>query len=148
MVLDYSNKITCSPTTIGLHSPCSTLRKENIMLDINLDSFTGTEAYHRWTPLSRSVLTDGTKYVADKLQAYWLFDAIASHIDFGELPDLDMYFSTFKVKDKTGTLSIEDGNGGVVATQSIEYTDFPLPEIKIWSQTNGSFFVHMLPSEY
>ena len=118
------------------------------MLDIDLNNFTGTEAYHRWTPLSRSVLTDGTKYVADKLQAYWLFDALASHIDFEEIDDLDMYFSTLTVKDKTGILSIEDGNGGVVTTQTFEYTDFPLPEIKIWSQNNGSFFVHMLPSEY
>ena len=119
------------------------------MLDIDLNNFTGTEAYYRWTPLSRSVLTDGTKYVADKLQAYWLFDAIASHIDFGESTKfLDMYFSTLTVKDKTGTLSIEDGNGGVVATQTFEYTDFPLPEIKIWSSYNGQFFVHMLPSEY
>ena len=74
------------------------------MLDIDLNNFTGTEAYYRWTPLSKSVLTDGTKYVAEKLQAYWLFDAIASHIDFGESTKfLDMYFSTLTVKDKTGT---------------------------------------------
>jgi hypothetical protein len=131
------------------------------MLDIDLNNFTGTEAYHRWTPLSRSVLTDGTKYVADKLQAYWLFDAIASHIDFGDLPDLDMYFSTLTTFNKTGTLSIEDGNGGVLATQGFEYTDFPLTEIKIWSKSTATeerglstasgvtpFFVHMLPSEY
>ena len=118
------------------------------MLDIDLNNFTGTEAYHRWTPLSRSVLTDGTKYVAEKLQAYWLFNAIASHIDFGELPDLDMYFSTLTTFNKTGTLSIEDGNGRELALQNFEYTEFPLTEIKIWSQNNGSFFVHMLPSEY
>ena len=125
------------------------------MLDINLNNFhkemsmfTGTEAYHRWSPLSKGVLTDGCKYVAEQLQAHWLFDAIASHIDFGDLPDLNMYFSTLTVKDKKGILSIEDGNGGVVTTQTFEYTDFPLPEIKIWSQNNGSFFVHMLPSEY
>ncbi len=118
------------------------------MLDIDLNNLPGTEASHRWTPLTKPVLTDGTKYVAEKLQAYWLFDALASSIDFGELPDLDRYFSTLTVKNKTGTLSIEDGNGGVVATQTFEYTDFPLPQLKIWSQTNGSFFVHMLPSEY
>ena len=118
------------------------------MLDIDLNNFTGTQAYNRWTPLSRSGLTAGTKYVADKLQAYWLFDALASHIDFEEIADLDMYFSTLTVKDKTGILSIEDGNGGVVTTQTFEYTAFPLPEIKIWAQNNGSFFVHMLPSEY
>ena len=120
------------------------------MLDINLNDFTGTQAYYRWTPLSKSVLTDGTKYVADKLQAYWLFDALDIFIDDTQIDNkfLDMYFSTLTVKDETGTLSIEDGNGGVVATQTFEYTDFPLPEIKIWSSYNGQFFVHMLPSEY
>ena len=123
------------------------------MLDIDLNNFTGTEAYHRWTPLSRSVLTDGTKYVADKLQAYWLFDALASHIDFEEIADLDMYFSTLTTFNKTGTLSIEDGNGRELALQNFEYTEFPLTEIKIWSvstatEQSGKFFVHMLPSEY
>ena len=130
------------------------------MLDINLNNFhremsmfTGTEAYHRWTPLSKGVLTDGCKYVAEQLQAHWLFDAIASHIDFGDLPDLDMYFSTFTMDGDSGKLSIEDGNGKVVATQSFEYTSFPLEQIKIWSASTdtkerGPFFVHMLPSEY
>ena len=130
------------------------------MLDINLNNFhkemsmfTGTEAYHRWTPLSKGVLTDGSKYVAEQLQAYWLFDAIASHIDFGDLPDLDMYFSTLTTFNKTGTLSLEDGNGREIALQNFDYTDCPLTGIKIWSvstdsEERGPFFVHMLPSEY
>ena len=130
------------------------------MLDINLNNFhkemsmfTGTEAYHRWSPLSKGVLTDGCKYVAEQLQAHWLFDAIASHIDFGDLPDLNMYFSTLTIFNKTGTLSIEDGNGRELALQNFEYTEFPLTEIKIWSvstatEQSGKFFVHMLPSEY
>ena len=132
------------------------------MLDINLNNyhsevsqFTGTEAYHRWTPLSKSVLTDGAKYVAEQLQAYWLFDEIDLQIKHGKMPKLDMYFTTFIVslEFSIGKLSIEDGNGKVLKTKSIDYTDFPLPEIKIWSastatEQSGQFFVHMLPSEY
>jgi len=131
------------------------------MLDINLNNyhsevsqFTGTEAYHRWTPLSKSVLTDGAKYVAEQLQAYWLFDEIDLQIKHGKMPKLDMYFTTFIVslEFSIGKLSIEDGNGKVLKTKSIDYTDFPLPEIKIWSastatEQSGQFFVHMLPSE-
>ena len=131
------------------------------MLDINLNNyhsevsqFTGTEAYHRWTPLSKSVLTDGAKYVAEQLQAYWLFDEIDLQIKHGKMPKLDMYFTTFTVslEFSIGKLSIEDGNGKVLKTKSIDYTDFPLPEIKIWSastatEQSGQFFVHMLPSE-
>jgi len=136
------------------------------MLDINLNNyhsevsrFTGTEAYHRWTPLSKSVLTDGAKYVAEQLQAYWLFDEIDLQIKHGKMPKLDMYFTTFTVslvppqRLESAKLSIEDGNGKVLKTKSIDYTDFPLPEIKIWSastatEQSGQFFVHMLPSEY
>ena len=120
------------------------------MLDLNLNDFTGTQAYYRWTSLSKSVLTDGTKYVADKLQAHWLFDALDIFIDDTQIDNkfLDMYFSTLTTFNKTGTLSIEDGNGRELALQNFEYTDFPLPEIKIWSSYNGQFFVHMLPSEY
>jgi len=48
-----------------------------------LFQFTGTECYHRWSPLFPSmILTGGAKFVADNggtSGAYWLFDAIASH---------------------------------------------------------------------
>ena len=44
-----------------------------------LDQFTGTEGYIRWSPLfRRMVLTDGAKFVADNggaHGAYWLVDA-------------------------------------------------------------------------
>jgi hypothetical protein len=46
-----------------------------------VSQFTGSLNHHRFSPLSKSALTDGAKFVADELQAYWLFDAIASHID-------------------------------------------------------------------
>ena len=48
-----------------------------------LAGFSGTEEYHRYSPLfRRMLLTDGAKYVADNgggHGAYWLMDAIASH---------------------------------------------------------------------
>jgi hypothetical protein len=96
------------------------------------------------------VLTDGSKYVAEELHAYWLFDTISSHLDYGGFSNKDtMYFSTLKVSDGQGNLTITDGEK-TVAIQSIEFTDFPLHEIKVWSsyeQRTGSW-VHMLPSEY
>lgn len=36
------------------------------MKDLNLDQFTGTTLWHRISPLTKAVLTDGTKYVADE----------------------------------------------------------------------------------
>ena len=138
------------------------------MLDINLNNyhsevsrFTGTEAYHRWSVLpSKGVLTDGCKYVAEQLQAHWLFDAIASHIDFGDhRPDLDMYFST-EFYDGRGLWNTfhrrrREWKGSRILSPSI-YTTFPLDQIKDLvcqqrdTEQSGKFFVHsrMLPSEY
>ena len=51
-------------------------------LEENLPYFTGTESYtnlrYPWLR-SRFLLTDGTKYLAETAQAFWLMDAIASH---------------------------------------------------------------------
>ena len=52
---------------------------------------------------------------------------------------------TLKVRaNHTATLSCEDGNGNVVFTKEIEFTDFPLDEITLWFANNVIF----LPSEY
>jgi len=48
-------------------------------LQKGLAGFSGTEAYHRLSPLhGKLVCTDGVKYLADKAGAFWLIDAIAS----------------------------------------------------------------------
>lgn len=46
--------------------------------------------------------------------------------------------------DHTATLTCEDGNGNVVFTKALEFTDFPLPEIVLWF-ANGTIY---LPSEH
>ena len=69
-----------------------------------LDHFTGTEAYHRWSLLfPRMVLTDGAKFVAENggtNGAYRLADAIASHqprvMKDPELRDIQFWNLTVK----------------------------------------------------
>jgi hypothetical protein len=46
--------------------------------------------------------------------------------------------------DRSATLTCDDGNGTVVFTKEIEYTDFPLDEISLWFTNN----VIYLPSEH
>lgn len=118
----------------------------------SLEQFTGTESYHRWSALFRNcVLTDGVKYLADEAGAYWLMDAIASHIPTTARKDerlQDMQFWKLVVKNGKAVLSCEADSGEkAVTTQRIPYTDFPLEEIKIWVQ-RGEHWVFMLPSEY
>jgi hypothetical protein len=48
------------------------------------------------------------------------------------------------VNDHRAMLTCDDGNGIVVYTKSIPFTDFPLPEIKFYFTDN----VILLPDEY
>ena len=96
-----------------------------------LPNFYGSYNFTRWSILTKSVLTDGALYIAESAQAYWLFDAIESHV---RRLKLDMTQSILHVQeDNTATLDIDDMDGNIVASQLIQYTDFPLKEIKIWS---------------
>ena len=67
----------------------------------------------------------------------------------------DMQFWTLSVKDNSAALICERDEGDIVIRQNIEYTDFPLPSIRIWLEagaaiidgTERSVMVAMLPSE-
>lgn len=112
----------------------------------DLHPFTGTENWH-WFGINRRVLcTDGAKYVADHGGAYWLLDAIA----IAQLYEKTVSGEAFQVwtlkvhADRSASLTCDDGNGNIVYTQHIPFTDFPLDEIKLYFTDN----VILLPSEY
>lgn len=125
----------------------------------DLNGFTGTDNWYRH--FGGVTYTDGVKFLAEKAQAYWLIDAIASYQKESEIvhnPMLrDMQFWKLSVKDKKATLTcVEDSGLDPVITQEIEYTDFPLEEVDIWVERSGvpgrggrleESMVMMLPSE-
>jgi len=110
-----------------------------------LSQFTGTSAYYR---ISRKhLLTDGTKYLAEQAGAFWMMDAIASHLC--EIGTEDWFVSvTMEVKNERAIMFYDDGNGNELARQEIPYTDFPLEKIKIFACWDTEHWVLMLPSEY
>ncbi|MGV0960071.1 MAG: DUF6876 family protein [Limnohabitans sp.] len=110
----------------------------------NLSQFMGTEKYYRITP--RHLLTDGTKYLAENAQCFWLMDAVASHLH----KQFHDYFAVAKlmVAGTSAVLTLDDGNGDVFARQKIEFTDFPLDQIKLYCGFDGEYWVIMLASEY
>jgi hypothetical protein len=116
----------------------------NTLSTTNLAQFTGTQKYYRIT--RHHVLTDGTKYLAEEGRCFWLMDAIASHLT----PSYDDHFAVARlvVNGSSAVLSLDDGNDNVFATQAIEYTDFPLSEIKLYCSFDGTHWVIMLTSEY
>ena len=117
----------------------------------NLGQFFGTETWTKWSPLFRNcLLTDGTLYLAENCGAYWLMDAVASYKHDPVFRGQDFQVWALVKGDDGWRLSAEDGNGNALASQFIEYSDFPLDEgVTIWAIRNelGGLTL-MLPSEY
>lgn len=113
-------------------------------LQSELSQFIGTEKLYRIS--SRHVLTDGTKYLAEQAKSFWLFDAIASDLSLSH----DDYFAVARlvVNGSSAVLTLDDGNDNIFASQAIEYTDFPLNEIKLYCSFDGEHWIIMLTSEY
>ena len=110
-----------------------------------LSQFTGTEHYYRLN--RRCLITDGAKYLADEAGAYWLLDAAASYLL--ELGTSDWFVLVrLVVSESQAVLFLEDGNGGIRASQQIPFTDFPLFEQVLYACWDGDHWVLMLPSEY
>jgi hypothetical protein len=110
-----------------------------------LTQFTGTEKYYRLT--SKFLLTDGTKYLADKAECYWVMDAAASHLL--ELGIVDWFVLVrLEVQGTSAVMYYEDGNGNEHARQQIPYTAFPLTSVTLYACWDGEHWVIMLPTEY
>ena len=117
------------------------------MSALQLHEFYGSATFTRWSPLTNSVLTDGALYVAETAGAFWLFDSIQAYLDQHQA---DWAQTTMVVHDDdSATITMTNGNDEPLSTWKIPFTDFPEPEIKIWSVRNElNAHTHMLPSEY
>ena len=73
------------------------------------------------------LFTDGVKFIADSAGAYWLIDEIAINQTRPKVRAEEFQVWVLKVdlEKRKGVLSCDDGNGNVVFTKRIEYTDFP-----------------------
>jgi hypothetical protein len=124
----------------------SDIQKKTTLSADDLAQFTGTEQWYRHS-INRNVLyTDGAQYVAEQGEAYWLLDEIALIQPY----DKNVAAEEFQVwkltvrPEKTASLTCDDGNGNIVFTKEIPFTDFPLETITLYFANN---VIH-LPSEY
>jgi hypothetical protein len=114
-----------------------------------LAHFTGSEQFYRY--LFGVTLTEGAKHLAEKANAFWLMDIIASYQHEREFKKhADFQTWTLKLEavgdgeQPSATVTATDGDGNVLAEQHIAMTDFPLNEITLWFE-GGTI---LLPSEH
>jgi len=121
----------------------------------NLPNYYGTESYHKVT-LFPILATDGVAYLLQACEAFWLIDEIGGMIMQHNKKWQQKGMVFFKLKksdpmigdDNKAVLSVDDGNGNLLDSKYIDYTDFPLDEAKIWTSWDGERWIAMLPSEY
>lgn len=108
----------------------------------SLAHFTGSETFTRY--LGGYILSEGALHVAKEAGAFWLMDAIVSHQCEPKVAKEEFQVWKLAVDGDSALLTCDDGNGNVVVTQAIHFTDFPLKAITLWVQNKTIF----LPSEY
>jgi hypothetical protein len=111
-----------------------------------LAQFTGSENWYRHGLVRDVLYTDGAQHVAEAAGAYWLIDEIALAQRYQKrvaAEEFQHWKLTVKA-DHSATLACDDGNGNVVFSKRIPFTDFPLEEISLYF-CNKTL---MLPSEY
>ena len=120
-------------------------RKE---IEAELPNYYGTIQYWRYNFLGFGfIYTDGAKFIFESCDAYWLRDHICTTMRLVESVKNENEFLLIVLsvnESNEAVLSFQDGNTNEIYKQVIEFTDFPLPEIKFY-YTNG---VLLLPSEY
>ena len=116
-------------------------------LEADLLNFNGSESFHRH--LGGMLNTEGVQYLAEHANCYWLLDLVAAHSKHDNWRAVEEFVLVkLAVKNNTGIVVFDNGNGEILGEQKIEYTDFPLAEIKLYLCWNGSDYTFMLPSEY
>jgi hypothetical protein len=112
----------------------------------DLEQFTGSETWYRHGINRKVLFTDGAKFLADRAGAYWLLDEIAIIQPYEKRVAAEE-FQVWKLAvrpDHTATLSCGDGNGHIVFSKEIPFTDFPLDEVTLWFANDTIY----LPSEH
>jgi hypothetical protein len=138
-----------------------------------LAGFTGTEAYHRFSPLhGRMVCTDGVAWLAQNADCFWLIDIIASYQPQCSKDEMLRDFQLWTLTCESGpegklrkanatapdsrcgpaTVKCERDTGDRnPIVQEIPLTDFPLDTFKFYvepGECGGKpVMVCMLPSE-
>jgi len=113
---------------------------------------TGTTAYHRISQFVPLVATDGVAQMFLELKSFWIGDVVASYL--AKINRSGDFFQVTVVRGKSGgaRFAVEDGNGGKVLAQRIQYTDL-LQDVKMFLapipyEGHKRGWVLMLPSEY
>jgi hypothetical protein len=118
--------------------------------EADLGQFYGTTRWFQY-PFNPFLYTEGAQYVFEKGGAYWLLDLIAANTCARHTLRVEGFVSwklAVNLEKQNAFLVADDGNGKVLFSDFIGYTDFPLPSISFFVTGDWNGKTIMLPSEY
>lgn len=103
----------------------------------DLANLTGSERWFRHSVARHILYTEGVQHVAEHGGAYWLIDEIvfAQAVPAVSSQEFQMWRLAVNA-NQSAILTCDDGNGRVVFTKSLVFTDFPLPEVRFYFTDN------------
>jgi hypothetical protein len=119
-----------------------------------LNQFTGTENYYKFSILFKQQLTDGIKFLCEKLKCYWLMDIVGSVSHLKAIQENESFIlwkfkkigKGFNIKAYSD-FNKDDENFNkehLLYSQDGLYTDFPLNEFEFYECNK----IILLKSEY
>jgi hypothetical protein len=128
--------------------PTSAFSPEQLGAD--LAQFTGTEHYYRHPLARRVVFTDGVKYFADTVGAYWLLDILATELPKHALKHGIIFIDCVVKNGKAALSARTDAGRPNLWERAIDFTDCPEGGWHFYMAGGGpdDAVVIMLPSEY
>jgi hypothetical protein len=111
----------------------------------DLAQFSGTDQWFRHNLMRDITYTSGVQYLAEHGGAYWLVDKVATlQLDPKVRAEEFQVWKLTTREDGRATLTCDDGNGRIVHSEEIDWTDFPLDQVTLYFTDK----VILLPSEY
>lgn len=113
-----------------------------------LDQFTGTSYWYKFSPLTRAVLTDGTKYVAEQTNNFGLMQDVAIDCLRPKIKKaLDNGLIVAEIDSEGHGIRYEDGDYNKI--HSYKMTGYPPIKIRLFiSLMEEGVPCIFLPSEY
>ncbi|PIQ23106.1 hypothetical protein COW36_03525 [bacterium (Candidatus Blackallbacteria) CG17_big_fil_post_rev_8_21_14_2_50_48_46] len=92
------------------------------------------------------IITDGVKFLCEQTRCFWLIDCIFSYQTLEQIAKepFQVIDLTVDLEKQTGLIVVTDGNEIELTRQDLEYTDFPLANIRLY-YTDQTV---LLPREY
>lgn len=118
-----------------------------------LNQFRGSDVlFQHW--FAKMCYTEGVRYLANKVECYWLIEEIA-HVILPRLlkKNKDKFYSIQLLvnSDQSAEIIICNGNNNIYLQHKITWTDFPIVNqiIQFYlCDTPHNYYCLMLPSEY